>query len=207
MRLLPRKASFFDLFDEHAANLTAIARELREMFHQFDRLPERQQRVKDLEHEGDRITHKLVMEMHGTFVTPIDKEDIAAMASGLDDVADHIDAVGDRIVLYQIPECTPYARELTDLLVQAAERLEKGVRCLRTMNERDTIIEVCRDIHRLENESDTVYRRAMGELFNTPGIDPITLLKWKEIYERLEKAVDECEDVSNVIEAIQLKYS
>ncbi|MCC2668180.1 MAG: hypothetical protein K0Q72_651 [Armatimonadetes bacterium] len=207
MGLLPKKTTFFDLFDQHAANLVLIAQELRDMFDQFDRLEERQARIKDLEHACDEITHTLATEMHATFITPLDKEDIAAIASGLDDVADYADAASVRLSLYQIPATSPEAQELAALLVKCTEVLREAVGCLRTNRNKDRVIHACREIHTIENESDAVYRRALGRLFNTPGVDPILVLKWKEIYERIEMAVDKCEDVSNVIESIQLKYS
>jgi predicted phosphate transport protein (TIGR00153 family) len=207
MRLLPQKTSFFDLFDQHADALVTIARELRDMLTFFDQLPERQARIKELEHRCDEITHALAREMHGTFITPLDKEDIAALYSGLDDVADSADAAAVRLIIYQIPESSAESRELAELLVRAVEVLQGAVCCLRTTRDRDRIFEACRQIHTLENESDAIYRRALGKLFNTPGVDPIAVLKWKEIYERLEMAVDKVEDVSNVLEAIQLKYA
>lgn len=207
MPLLPRKTSFFDLFDQHASNLVLIAQELRDMLDQFDRLDERQARIKALEHDCDEITHAIVTEMHATFVTPLDKEDIAAIASGLDDIADYTDAASVRISLYQITASSSESRDLAVLLVQCTEVLKGAVACLRNNKSRDRVITACREIHRIENESDTVYRRALGSLFNTPGVDPILVLKWKEIYERIEMAVDKCEDVSNIIESIQLKYS
>jgi predicted phosphate transport protein (TIGR00153 family) len=207
MRLLPRKSIFFDLFDEQAENLVTAAVEVRDLLHHFDDIAARQQRIKDLEHEGDQTTYRLVMEVHGTFVTPIDKDDILAITSGLDDVLDLMDAAAVRVSLYNIPESSPEARQLGDLLVQVTEVLRDSVKCLRDMKHRDAVISACREIHRLENESDAVYRRALGALFNTPGVDPIFVLKWKEIYERLEMAVDKCEDVSNVVEAIQIEYA
>jgi predicted phosphate transport protein (TIGR00153 family) len=206
MKLLPQKNIFFELFDQHADNLVAICEELRGMLHAFDRLPERRDRIKELEHRGDEITHELFRQMNLTFITPLDKEDIHAMASGLDDVVDYADAAGDRVALYQIPESMPEARALSDLLVESAKVLRGAVACLRTPSESARILTACREIHRLENESDTVYRRALGMLFNAPDADPILLLKWKEVYDRLEMAVDKCEDVANTVEAIQLKY-
>lgn len=206
MKLIPQKTLFFDLFDQHAENLVAIASELRDMLHAFDRLEERQARIKELEHACDEITHQLASETHATFVTPLDKEDIVAIYSGLDDVADYTDAAAVRLVMYKIPESSPESRELSQLLVQATEVLRDAVRRLRSSRERAQIIAACRELHRIENESDTVYRRALGNLFNAPGADPIMVLKWKEIYERLEMAVDKVEDVSNVLESIQLKY-
>lgn len=206
MKLLPQKTVFFDLFDQHAENLVAIANELRDMLHAFDRLEERQARIKDLERACDQITHQLANETHATFVTPLDKEDLADIASGLDDVADYIDAAAVRLLMYQIPASSPESRELSVLIVQATEVLQGAVRRLRSSKERAQIIEACRQLHTIENESDAVYRRALGNLFNAPGADPIMVLKWKEIYERLEMAVDKVEDVSNVLEAIQFKY-
>lgn len=207
MRLLPQKTLFYDLFDKHAATLVQMCRELRDLLQTYDRVEERQQHIKALERECDQITHDLATETHATFVTPLDKEDIVAMASGLDDIADYADAAAIRFPLYQIPESTPESRELAELLVQCVELLASAVSGLRSGKERDRIIAACRELHRLENESDTIYRRAMGELFNRPGADPIFVLKWKEIYERLEMAIDKCEDVSNALETIQLKYS
>lgn len=207
MRFLPQKTEFFDLFDQQVGYLVQISQELRDLFRQFDQLTERQARIKDLEHQCDEVTHQLATEMHATFVTPLDKEDIQALSSGLDDIADYIDAAGVRVVLYQIPESSPEARQLAELLLQCVQVLHDAVTCLRHVRQRDRILTAARRIHELENESDAVYRRALGTLFNTPGIDPILLLKWKEIYERIEMAVDQVEDVSNVLEAIHLKYS
>ena len=206
MKLLPRKTTFFDLFDQHAANLVEICEALRDMLQHFDRLEERKAHVKALEHRGDEITHELARQMNATFVTPLDKEDIAQLYSGLDDVVDYVDAAADRFLLYKISSVTPEARELTDLMVETGRVLQGGVNCIRSTRKGDQIMIACREIHRLENESDTIYRRALGTLFNEPGIDPIEVIKWKEIYERLEMAVDKMEDVSNVLESIQLKY-
>jgi uncharacterized protein len=206
MRFLRQKTSFFDLFDAAAANLVAIAEELSEMLRQFDRLPERQGRIKALEHRGDEFTHDLARQMHATFVTPLDREDISALYSGLDDVADYVDAAADRILLYRIETGSPEAQELGEVLVALTKLVQEAVSYLRRLGEKDRILAVCEQIHQLENQSDTLYRRALGGLFNAPGADPIFVIKWKEIYERLEMAADKCEDVANVVEGIQLKY-
>jgi uncharacterized protein len=207
MKLLQRKTPFYDLFDRHVDTLVALSEELCEMFRKFDRLEERQQRVKQFEHDCDKITHELATEMHATFVTPLDKEDIASMASGLDDIADYADAVAVRLTLYEIPESSPDAVELAATLVESVRVLRDAVKALRSGKERAKIIGCCRELHRLEKESDAIYRTALSKLFNAPNADPIMVLKWKEIYERLEMAVDQCEDVANVLESIQLKYS
>src|SRR5687767_4478974 len=127
MRLLPRKTSFFDLFDQHASTLVTMCRELRDLVHQYDDLERRQASIKELERKCDQLTHDLATETHATFVTPLDKEDIAAIASGLDDIADYADAAAVRFVLYKIPESTPASRQLTDLLLQSAEILAAAV--------------------------------------------------------------------------------
>jgi predicted phosphate transport protein (TIGR00153 family) len=207
MNLLPRKKTFFDLFEQHASSLVDICQELRDLLHHFDRLEERQARIKALEHQCDEITHSVFTEMHASFITPLDKEDITSLASGLDDIADFVEAAGIRFLIYRIPEASPESTQLADLLLQCVQVLQGAVSCLRGSRDLNKVINACREIHGLENQSDTVYHGALERLFNTPGIDPIQVIKWKEIYEHLEMAVDKCEDVANVVEAIQLKYS
>src|SRR4051794_23672807 len=155
MRLLPRKTTFFDLFDRQTAFLLSIAQEIQALFRTFDRLEERQARIKDLEHEGDEVTHELFNQIHATVVTPLDKEDIAAIASGLDDIADFLDAAAVRVVLYRIPETNPEAAQLADLTVRTVEVLKGAVACLRETREQARMTQAFRDIHALENESDT----------------------------------------------------
>lgn len=207
MKLLPRKDSFYDQFDQLAHNLVTIAEELRGLQENLGDYAARQARVKELEHACDDITHSLVTQMHATFVTPLDKEDIAALAKGMDDVADEIDSVAIRFGIYRITELREGVLEMTDLLIRAVREVEKAVPLLRKGRQRDTIIACCREIHRIENESDAVYQRAESELFSGAVSDPLTVIKWKEIYECLEEAVDRCEDLSNVLEGIQLKYA
>jgi predicted phosphate transport protein (TIGR00153 family) len=172
----------------------------------FTGIEQKQAAIKEFEHAGDDLAHELFNKMHATFVTPLDKDDLAALASGLDDIADYVDAAGERFVIYQIEQPTEEARQLAGLMVAAAEIVARTVHGLRNMRGRDLFFQAFREIHDLENQSDSVYRRALGDLFNTPGIDPIRILKWKEIYERMEMAVDKCEDVANVVEGIILKY-
>jgi uncharacterized protein len=207
MKLLPRKQTFFDLFEQHASALVDICQELRDMLRHFDRLEERQARIKDLEHRCDEITHSVFTEMHGSFITPLDKEDITALASGLDDIADLVDSAGTRFLMYRIPEASAESKRLSDFLVQCVQVLQGAVSCLRGNRDPNKVIDACHKIHDLENQSDTVYHGGLEKLFNTPGINPIEVIKWKEIYEHLEMAVDKCEDVANVVEAIHLKYS
>ncbi len=207
MRLLPRKTLFFDLLDRQADTIVALSQQFVEMIDNFTDLETKQAAIKDLERAGDRVTHEFFNSMHGTFVTPLDKDDMAALASGLDDVADLIDAAAERLLLYKIDHPTAEARDLAHLMLATVAQLADLVRRLRELRDREAFFRSFREIHDLENQSDTVYRRALGNLFNAPDVNPIYVLKWKEIYERMETSVDKCEDVANVIEGIVLKYA
>ncbi|MBI3912117.1 MAG: DUF47 domain-containing protein [Armatimonadetes bacterium] len=207
MRLLPRKDEFFSLLDRQADNIKQMADEFSELLRNLDDLPAKQALLEELEHTGDDLTHQLAHVMHSTFVTPLDKEDIAALYSGLDDVADCIDAAAKRLVLYRIQESTVEAMELGGLLKRTVHEVAGLVKQLRSLRNRELLFELFGKIHTLENDADDVYRSALGNLFNAPNADPIQILKWKEIYERIEMAVDACEDVANVIESIVLKYA
>jgi uncharacterized protein len=204
MRFSPGR-SIYDLFDQHAGNIVLMSTELRDMLREFDRLPERQTRIKGLELECDRINHELAGEMHSSFILALDQNDISAIINGLDDVADSIDDVATRITLYQIPQSSPDAASLAELVLQSVTVLQEAISHLRNLSRRPAD-DVCREIKRLEHEGDEVYRGALGRLFNAPGIDPILLFKWQEVYELLERALDQCDDVANCIEGIQLKY-
>ena len=207
MRLLGQKVQFYDLLERSGDNIVRMCEDFAQTLVEFRDLEARQSALKDLEHEGDRLTHELFSSMHGTFVTPLDKDDLAALAGGLDDIADYVDAAGDRFLMYRIAEPTSEAREMAALLLQTARLVVSTVHELRRMGNRDGFFRAFREIHELENQSDAVYRRALSSLFNTPGVDPIFVLKWKEIYERMEMAVDKCEDVANVVESVILKYA
>src|SRR5262249_23074070 len=190
VRLLPRKTEYFDLLARHGDNIVAMCERLLEMLTDFKNVPAKQAALKELEHVGDRLTHELFTSMHATFVTPLDKDDLAALAGSLDDVADYIDAAAERFVIYNIERPTAEARELARLLLETAQLVASSVRGLRDLRDRDSFFRAFREIHDLENQSDTIYRTALGNLFNAPDAHPILVLKWKEIYERMEMAVD-----------------
>lgn len=206
MRLFPKNETFYDLLDRHVENLEQMAARFVDLLQEYRDVESKQAAIKELEHVGDSVTQQLLRQMHVTFVTPLDKEDIVALCSGLDDISDYIDAAAERLVLYKIPQPTREAVELGSLLAQTVDAVAVTVRHLRNLEERERLFDLFRKIHSLENQSDTVYRRALGELFNDPHADPVRILKWKEVYERMERAVDECEDVANVVESIVLKY-
>ncbi len=202
-RLIPREEKFFDLFEQQAANIVAASRALEELVLDYPNAKEKWQQIRDLEHQGDTLTHEVVKKLNTTFITPIDREDIYALASRLDDVLDLIDAVADRLLLYRISAPTPGCADMAKIVVKTAEETDRAVHCLRTLS--PFYHKHCVEVNRLENEADRLLRDLLAGLFD--GTDPIEVIKWKELYETLEAVTDRCEDVVNVIEGIVLKMA
>jgi predicted phosphate transport protein (TIGR00153 family) len=197
---------FFELFEQHADRTRQAAELLAMMFREGAPAEAQAQRVKDVEHQGDEITHTVIEKLHQTFITPIDREDIHELISHMDDVLDLVDATSERLWLYDVRQIEPEARELADVLLKAVVEMGAAVRGLRDLKDRSRLIAHCTEINRLENEGDRLLRRAVARLFRD-STDPIHILKWKEIYDNLENAIDRCEDVANVIEGVALEYS
>jgi len=202
-KLLPRETSFFDYFEKHAALIVKGAQELIALMINNDLLKASQ--IKDIEHEADTITHQCVEALHKTFITPIEREDIHRLISRMDDIIDYIDDAADRLFLYKIQIIKPEAKELTQVLLNATLEVEQAVKGLRHLDKDEAIRKRCININCLENEADSVFRRAVVCLFEEEK-DTRTLIKWKEIYEDLESAADRCEDVANIIEGVILEY-
>ncbi len=203
LRMIPREERFFDLFVEDAANVLAAARMLNEMLRTFDDLPRRIAELTDAEHRGDEISHDIGRRLESTFVTPFDREDIHSLISGLDDVIDFIEEIGDTFGLYRIDAPTAIAIEQSAIIVKQCELLHEALLNLRGFKGLDRYwIEV----HRLENEGDQLVRKAIAGLFDGEP-DPIEIIKWKKIYNLLESAVDASEDVANIIERIVVKHA
>ena len=207
-RLLPGSGGeqFFDLFEQHAERTREAAALLSGMVR--DGLePERQAAlVKQAEHAGDEITHTVIERLHQTFITPIDRGDIHELISRMDDVLDLIEASSERIWLYELRTIEPEARAFGDVLVKSVQAVGDAVRGLRDLRDRPALIAACTEVNRLENEGDQLLRRAVARLFHDSK-DPIHVIKWKEIYDNLENAIDRCEDVANVIEGVALEYA
>jgi hypothetical protein len=202
---MPREQKFFDLFEESTHNIVKISQALKEMIDSWQFIDSRVAEITELEHEGDSITHQIISLLHRTFVTPFDREDIALLAHTMDDIADYVHASADAMFIYKIPSPTQRAKELADIIVQAAAEVDKAVAGLRRKSEFKQILEHCVEINRLENMADRVYRAAIGELFdNTSDIPQI--IKWREIYEHMESATDRCEDVADALEGVALKH-
>ena len=199
----PHKEKFFDLFKQSAQNALEGARALHEMLEHYDNPQDAWKKLKDLEHEGDRITHRTIRSLNQTFLTPIDAEDIHSLTTALDNVMDAIEAAASRMVLFRIEKPTAEAKELCETIVSATEQLVKAVSHMPRL---DDIDEYCIEINRLENTADDIYRKAIGQLFEN-GTTPMDVIKWLDIYEILESATDRCEDVANTLETIGLKNS
>jgi len=206
LRLIPRNEEFFQLFDAAAANIVRGARYLREMVDNYDRAAELHKLVEETEHEGDITTHEIMERLNMTFVTPIDGEDIRALASTLDDILDYIEATADRMILYDVGRPASHMADLVIILEQSAEEIVKCVSGLHDLRRPRRLLDHCIEINRLENDGDRVSRRALAELFKKTT-DPMDAIKWKEIYEHVEMAIDKCEDVANIIESVVVKYA
>ena len=204
-RLLPRETSFFDFFEQHAALTVEGSREFLSLVSTGANVGARAKRIKEIEHETDVITHNCVEALHKTFITPIERDDIHRLITRMDDIMDFVEAAAERISLYEIRVMTPEVKDLADVLVRAAEEVEKALRGLRDMRNAKDVVKRCIDINRLENEADAILRIAVARLFREER-DPITVIKWKEIYENLESAADRCEDVANIIEGVVLEH-
>jgi uncharacterized protein len=204
--LLPRDDTFFDLFDQLAAKVLESARALEEMLERWDRLEERVRELKDLEHACDDLTHMTMDKLNSTFITPLEPEDIHTLASRLDDIVDHIDSTASRLVLYAVKRPTDEAKLLAQVLTRACVEVQKSVAGLRNLRDPELLQRLSVEINRLENESDDILRLALKRLFERPN-DVLEVIKLKEIYEKLESAVDRCEDVANVIQSVVLRHS
>jgi uncharacterized protein len=203
-RLLPREEKFFDLFEQQGANIVSASRALEELTLEYGSAKAKVEQVKDLEHAGDTLTHEIVRRLNTTFITPIDREDIYALASRLDDVLDLIDAVADRLLVYKIDHPTEGCIAMAKIIVKTAEETDRAVHCLRTLS--PSYHKHAVEVNRLENEADRLLRDQLVTLFEGTK-DAIEVIKWKELYETMEAVTDRCEDVVNVIEGIVLKMA
>jgi predicted phosphate transport protein (TIGR00153 family) len=200
---VPRDREFFDLFEEAAGNIVRAAGLLKEMLIEY---PDKADLVREIlicEQDGDRITHEIIQRINQTFVTPIDREDILALASGLDDVVDFTEEAADYFGLYKIEAAMEQAVQLADVLEQATRQVQQALPRLRELKE---ISHHTVEIHRLENDGDRLYRDAVAALFAN-GIDPMVVIRWKDIFTVLERAIDATETAAHILEGIVIKNS
>ena len=202
--LLPREDVYFDLFTQMAGKIEEASATLIEMLDDPDAdLNAYRTRIKDIEHGCDQLTHQITNKLNKSFITPFDREDIYTLAVALDDICDYIDAGVRAVVMYGIREQNQHSRQLARIIRDLGVEIRAAVSVLSRPN---GIAERFKEIHRLENEADDVYFRAIGQLFKEEK-DPIEVIKWKEFYEILENATDRCESVANIIESIVLKHN
>lgn len=205
IRLMPREERFFELFCQAANNVVAGSQLLLELVSHPDRAEELRNRIEQVEHEGDITTHEIADRLNRTFVTPFDHEDIHELAGRMDDVLDDIEATADRMYLYDAGEPTPEMVALVKVLAEATQVMARAVASLSDMKNARRILDYCIEIHRLENVGDEDSRLALAKLFKAS--DAIYALKWKEIYDHVEDALDKCEDVASIVEGIVVKHT
>jgi hypothetical protein len=203
LRILPREESFYDLFEKAAGNLSEGARLLMKLLTDFDDPESSHAEIRQREHEGDEITHQIIRALNTTFVTPFDREDIHRLASNIDDILDAIEAVSDLLVLHRIEQVLPEMRQLGEVLSRAADQVQLAMAELRGFAGLD---KYWVEINRLENEGDRVYRKTVAHLFSGE-YKAMDVLKWKDLVDQLEAAIDGCEDVANTLESIVLKHA
>jgi predicted phosphate transport protein (TIGR00153 family) len=200
--LVPRTTEFYILFAKAGANALEAARKTEERFRTYPNATVTQEDVKAIEHEGDRITHDIIQLLNTQYVTPFDREDIYELVTAIDDVVDLIEEASDLIELYGVDSATRYAVRQCEIIVSAVECLERGLAGLKALGGLQPILV---ELKSYEDEGDRVAREAIAALFQDPRIDPLIVIRWKDIYEALEGAVDACETAANVLGNIVVK--
>jgi len=204
LRLFPKDHKFFDLFRQDAANLRKGALALHELVDHYEDVEKKYEKIKEIEHQGDNITHEIFTKLRDTFITPLEREDIHDLASGLDDVLDCIEGVASRMWTFKLARPTPEVKKLVDIIAKAVEQIFEAIDNLESLGH---VHSFCKQINILEYEADVVCREAIADLFEKAetAAEIKNLIMLKEIYTRLEVAADRCEDVANVIEGIIVK--
>ncbi len=202
-RLIPKETQFFDLFEQSVKLLLEAATLLRDAVMDYQTLPEKAHRIERLEHDADQVTHEIMAKLNRTFITPLDREDIHALAATLDDVMDFIEDSTQHLILYKVKQPTPEFKALAVVVAKQVEEISKMIPRLKNLKHAD-ILEHCIEVNRLENEGDRILRQAVADLFENKG-DPLEVMKWRELYKLLETATDKCEHVAIAIEGIFLK--
>lgn len=201
LKFIPREKVFFSQFIRASENLLEGARLLQRMVSDFSDPKASAAAIVDVEHVGDEITHEIINSLNSTFVTPLDREDIHALTSGLDDVLDYIEAASDMLVLHHVEAPTEAVRSQADVLVRACEAVLECVRRLETFKGLEPFWE---EVHAVEKEGDKIFRQTVADLF-AGHYKAMDVLKWKEIYDQVEAAIDQCEKIADTLEAIVLK--
>ena len=204
LRLIPRDEKFFEMFRAQAANVVEGAKLLKDLLEEYTDVEQKRMKIEKTENLGDEIAHKIMEKLNTTFITPMDREDIHALTSALDDILDYINGTAQRLQLYRVSSITPDAITLANVILRAAEETEALTDSMENYKDIKNLKSRWIEVNRLENEGDKVSRDAIAGLFENET-DPIEVIKWKELYEHLETAIDKCEDAANIVEAVVLK--
>ena len=205
MRLIPKEEEFFDLFEELVNKIEEGGELFLDLVEHYAYSDQKIAKLKELEHEADVITRNTYEKMHKTFLTPIDREDIYDLVNKMDSILDMVEASATRMSLYKVKVPASEIIDQAMILNKAIKKVKYIVYAMRNMKNAKMILDSCVELHTLENEGDIVMRMTISRLFECEK-DPIELIKWKEIFERIEESIDICEDVSNIVEGIVLKY-
>lgn len=203
---LPTNEKFYDLLHASAQNLVEAGEALVDFTEHYRNVEMKTEHIRALEHKGDTITHEIMALLHKTFVTPIEREDIASLAERLDDVMDYIEGATTAMKIYDVSSPTDRSVELADVVRVMTIKVAEAIARLRDRRHLRDILPYCVEINRLENVADDLFRRAMAELFQNETASA-EIIKWREIYDQLELATDRCEDVANVLEGIVLRHA
>ena len=203
-RFLPTEENFFELFDEMAQVLVDAAAALNDLITDYQDVEAKARGLRDMEKRADAFTTDICKRLNTSFVTPIDREDIHALAMSMDDVLDYIEAAADRMKLYGVEEPRPEAAELSALLIEGTKSIKTAVAELVSLRHIENVLKPCVEINKIENQADEVQRRALARLFREEE-RPLEIAKWQEIFDRLETATDRCEDVADVLESIVVR--
>jgi hypothetical protein len=206
-KILPREVSFFDYFEQHSKLAIDACRELNGIAADPTELALRVNRIKEIEHQADEVTHRCIDALHRTFITPFDRSDIHRLMKRLDDIVDSIDSAASRMAMYELTELRMEMKQFTETLIIATTEINGAVRNLRHLSKNgDAVDKCCLAIYQAENEGDQILRSAIVRLFREEK-DALTIIKWKEVFERLEKATDRCEEVANIVQGIMIEAS
>jgi predicted phosphate transport protein (TIGR00153 family) len=206
-RFMPKEGRFFYHFDILAAKILDACELFEKMLHDFGNLATYRVDIRKIEHDCDEITHHVIDLVNKVFITPVDREDIQELVKTMDDIIDHVNIATQCLQVYEIDSVPPGLVTMAHVVTQAAREIAAALKAMETMRRPEETLTHCIEINRLENECDAILREHMGNLFRQHKDDPLLVIKYKEIYETIEKAADCCEDVANVIETITIKHS
>ena len=205
LSLLPKEPRFFAYFEQQAKNAVKMAQQLKDMIDIWQNVQERASLLSEMEQDGDAISHDIMTLLNRSFVTPFDREDVSSLAHSLDNIADRIHEVADTLYLYKVGSPNSRAKELCDNLLKAVLEVDAGISSMSSGIHQPELLKICVNINQIEHTGDTLYRAAQAELFDEAE-DNASLVKWREIYRKLEWTLNGCKTLGNILEGIAIKY-